>query len=194
MTTDSNTGTPKFIGKSTRLIEGRPKVMGALRYCADLDRPGMLHARLVTSPHAHARLINVDTAAALAIPSVVAVLTADDLPSIPPSGRAVLMLARGRVLFTGQPIALVLAETEPAAQDGAEAVAADFEVLPSVVTLDEALAPDAPAIWPEGLPGASDEAAAHGASGGGDSGGAETSSPNSTANPYAAIRFFRLLR
>ena len=78
MTTDSTT--PRFIGKNTPLLEGRPKVMGALRYCADLERPGMLHARLVTSPHAHARLLGIDRSGALEIPGVTAVLTADDLP------------------------------------------------------------------------------------------------------------------
>lgn len=175
--TDPNATTPRFIGKSTPLIEGKPKVLGALRFCADLERPGMLHARLVTSPHAHATLLDVDTSAAREVPGVVAVITAEDLPQIPPSGRAVLMLARDRVLFTGHPVALVLGESEAAAQDGAEAVFADYEVLPAAVSMDAALAEDGPAIWPEGLPGASDEAAAHGATGGGASDAVE-SSPN----------------
>ena len=177
MTTDPAAGTPRFIGKRTRLIEGKPKVMGGLRFCADLDLYGKLHARLVTSPYAHAKLLSVDTTAAEAVPGVFKVLTAEDLPEIPPSGRAVLMLARDRVRFTGQPVALVLGETEAAAQDGAEAVLADYEELPSAVSLDEAMASDAPAIWPEGLPGASDEAAAHGASGGGSS-DVKEASPN----------------
>ncbi len=184
MTTDLSSGTPRFVGQSTPLIEGKPKVMGALRFCADLERPGMLHARLVTSPHAHANLESVDTSAAREIPGVVAVYTADDLPPIPPSGRAVLMLARDRVLFTGHPVALVMAETPAAAQDGADAVYANYEVLPAAVDLDEALADDAPAIWPEGMPGASDEAAAHGATGGGDS-----DAPESSPNVATRVKF-----
>ena len=177
MTTDSTIGTPRFIGQSTPLLEGKPKVLGALRFCADLDRPGMLHARLVTSPYAHAKLLGVDTEAAESVPGVVAVITARNLPEIPPSGRAVLMLGRDAVRFTGQPVAMVLAENEAAAQDGAEAVVAEYEPLPAAVTLDEALAEGAPAIWPDGLPGASEEAAAHGAVGGGESNEREAS-PN----------------
>ena len=76
-----------------------------------------------------------------------------------------LLLARERVMFAGQPVALVLAESEAAAQDGAEAVFADLDPLPAVVDLESSMAADAPAVWPEGLPGASAEAAAHGASG-----------------------------
>ena len=167
------------IGKDQKLIEGRAKVDGSLRFGADLDRPGLLHARLVTSPYAHATLRGIDTAAALEIDGVVAVVTADDLPEVPPSSRATLMLARGRVMFAGQPVALVLAESEAAAQDGAEAVFADLDPLPAVVDLESAMAADAPAVWPDGLPGASAEAAAHGAAGGG-GGAADAPSPNAT--------------
>ena len=72
------------IGQPTRLIEGEAKVTGKIRYASDLHVPGMLHARFVTSPYAHARLLNIDAEAALAMPGVAAVLTARDLPDIPP--------------------------------------------------------------------------------------------------------------
>ena len=68
------------IGRRTRLIEGETKVTGRIRFISDLKLPGMLEARFVTSPHAHARITKIDTTAAAALPGVVAVLTAADLP------------------------------------------------------------------------------------------------------------------
>ncbi len=151
------------IGRREPLRDGRQKVTGALRYAPDLAVSGMVHARLVMSPYPHARVRRIDTSAALAVPGVVAVLTADDLPDIPPRNRHTLLLARDRVLFVGHPVALVLATDEVAAEDGTERVIVDYAPLPAAVTVDEALADDAPAVWPDGLPGASEEAAAHGA-------------------------------
>ncbi|HUP25515.1 MAG TPA: xanthine dehydrogenase family protein molybdopterin-binding subunit [Thermoanaerobaculia bacterium] len=174
------------IGKDTPLVDGRPKVTGAIRYAGDLVRPGLLHARLATSPYAHARLLSIDAAAALRLPGVVRVLTAKDLPPIPVRGRAQLLLARDRVMFHGQPVALVLADSEAAAQDGADAIVTEYEPLPPVLDIEAALRSDAPALWPEGIPGGSaEEAAAHGAGGG----GAQTrsSSPN-VANRVAFER------
>ncbi len=128
----------------------------------------MLHARLVSSLHAHARIVGIDVSAALALPGVVAVLTAQDLPQFEPINRQRLLLARERVIFAGQPVALILAETEAAAQDALGHVLVDYEPLPAAITLDQALAADAPLVWPEGMPGESGEAAAHGADVGGD--------------------------
>src|SRR5574341_670703 len=93
----------KAIGRRTRLIDGQSKVTGTIRYAPDLKLPGMLYARLVTSLHAHATVRNIDASEALAVPGVAAVLTANDLPNIPPSSRSRLLLARGRVIFAGQP-------------------------------------------------------------------------------------------
>ncbi len=153
------------IGKSIPLLEGPAKVRGALAFGGDLHRHGLLHARLVTSPHAHARVTGIATAEALDVPGVDSVLTGADLPEVPPNSRGNLLLARDRVLFVGHPVALVLAESEAAAEDGAERVFADYDLLPAATDLDAALAPDGPAVWPDGLPGQSAEAAAHGASG-----------------------------
>ena len=88
------------------------------------------------------------------MPGVVAVLTADDLST---KDRAInsrhsAVLARERVLFRGQPVVVVVAESEQAAQDGADAVQIDYEPLPAVVDPLAALAADAPVIWPNGLP------------------------------------------
>ncbi len=175
------------IGTDTPILDGEVKVRGALRFCGDLVRPGMLHARLVTSPHAHARLIGVDTTQAAATPGVVAVMTADDLPDLPAQSRAMLLLGRDRVIFVGHPVALVLAESEAAAQDGAELVSVSYQPLPSATAIDAALAADAPAVWPQGLPGQSAEAAAHGADGSMGKSSAARPSPN-VANQVAFSR------
>ncbi|MDX1521754.1 MAG: molybdopterin cofactor-binding domain-containing protein, partial [Anaerolineae bacterium] len=151
------------IGRPRKIIEGRAKVTGATRYATDLTMPGMLHARLVTSPYAHATINHIDIETAMDAPGVVAVLTAADMPDLPPHNRARLLLARGRAMFVGQPVALVLAETEAAAQDGSELVIVDYDPHPAAITIDEALAESAPLVWPDGPPGDSEEAAAHGA-------------------------------
>src|SRR5262249_34804767 len=128
------------VGQPTKMVDGQAKVTGAVRYVSDLPVAGLLHARLVTSLYAHARLGRIDKTAALATPGVVAVLSADDLPNISPSSRGRLLLARDRLLFAGQPVAMVLATSEAAAEDGAQAVVYDSEPLPAVVSMDEALA------------------------------------------------------
>jgi CO/xanthine dehydrogenase Mo-binding subunit len=151
-------------------MDGQPKVTGQVRYLADLYVPDMLHARFVTSPYAHARILNIDKTAALAIPGVVAVLTAQDFPNIVPINRQRLLLARDRAIFVGQPVAMVLAENEVIAQDAAEQIMVEYEPLPAALTIDEAMAGDAPLVWPNGMPGESDEAAAHGADVGGEDG------------------------
>lgn len=159
----------KAIGQPTPLADGRAKVTGAIRYTADMQLPGLLHARLVTSLYAHAGLRSIDVSEALAAPGVVAVLTAKDLPDITPSSRSRLLLARGRVIFAGQPVAMALAASEAAAADGAQKVLVDYEPLPAALTMDEALADGAPLVWPDGVPGsASESAGAHGADVGGD--------------------------
>jgi len=160
----------RVIGRPTPLIDGRSKVTGSIRFAPDLKLPGMLYARFVTSIYAHAALQNIDVSEALAVPGVVAVLTARDLPDIPPSDRSHLLLARDRVIFLGQPIALVLATGEAEAEDGAERVAVDYEPLPVAIGMDEAMAENAPLVWPSGVPSGSSEAAAeHGISADGNS-------------------------
>lgn len=134
------------------LVDGREKVTGALKFGGDISLPGMLSARLVLSPYAHAAVHRIDVSRALKQPGVVAVLTSADMPALSPDGRHNLLLARDRVIFVGQPVALVLAESAPAAQDGADAVHVEYEPLPAAVTIDEAMADGAPLVWGEALP------------------------------------------
>lgn len=162
------TTTFKSIGKPTPLADGRVKVTGTLRYAPDFLMSGLLEARFVTSPYAHAKILDISKEDALAIPGVVAVITAKDLPNIPPSDRAHLLLARDRAFFVGHPVALVLAEDAATAQDGADQVYVDYDPLPAAVTIEQALAEGAPLVWPGGKPGQSEETAAHGADTGGD--------------------------
>ncbi|MFM9105353.1 MAG: hypothetical protein ACKOWF_01485, partial [Chloroflexota bacterium] len=104
------------VGQRVRRLDSPPKLTGQERFTGDLRIPGLLHCRPVGSAHAHARIAGIDGSAALRIPGVVAVLTADDLPlSRDADGNpARTPLAYGEALWAGQPVALVLAETEAA--------------------------------------------------------------------------------
>ena len=101
------------VGTRRPRIDSDVKVTGSLRYAADLPIPGLTHARLVTSLYAHARIVRIDTEAARAMPGVIAVITAADLPVVNPSAnRTGEPLAKDEVLFAGQPVAIVIAETD----------------------------------------------------------------------------------
>jgi CO/xanthine dehydrogenase Mo-binding subunit len=151
----SQVNTPfEVLGKGRKLIEGLDKVTGRAQYVADIQLPNMLHARPVLSPYAHAKIVSIDSDEARQVPGVVAVLTAEDLPTKDRvmNSRHSAILARERVLFRGQPVVIVVAETEAAAKDGADAVLIDYEPLPAVIDIESAIAPDAPILWPEGVP------------------------------------------
>jgi xanthine dehydrogenase large subunit len=123
---------------------GLKHTSGEARYVDDLPAPkGMLVAQLVPSPHAHARLRGLDTRKARAVPGVHAVFTAADIPGENNCGPVVHdeeVLAKDTVHFFGQCVALVVGETYEACRAGAAAVQADYEVLPAIVTLDQAIA------------------------------------------------------
>lgn len=132
------------IGVARPRVDAPDKVTGATRYAADGYVHGLLHARPVLSTEAHARIRRVDTDAALATPGVVAVLVAADLPlATTGTDRTAEPLAREEVVFAGQPVALVVAESEAAAADGAELVVVDYEPLDAVVDLEAAMEPGA---------------------------------------------------
>lgn len=152
------------VGVADPRVDSVPKVTGAAAYTADLPLPGVLHGRLVLSPHAHARIEGIDAAAALEGEGVVAVLTAADLSVAEGSGRAFEPLARQEVVFAGQPVALVVAESEAAAEDAVGAVLVDYEPLEPVLDVERAVEPDAA---PARTSGGEDEAdmAMHGDTG-----------------------------
>ncbi|HEY1523254.1 MAG TPA: xanthine dehydrogenase family protein molybdopterin-binding subunit [Solirubrobacteraceae bacterium] len=133
------------IGQRTPRRDSEPKVRGATRYAGDAPVAGVLHARLVLSHEAHASISSLDTAAARALPGVIAVLTAEDLPIAGAGpGRMYEPLARSEVVYAGQPVALVVAETEALAEDGTELVAVELEPLEPLLDLETAAAPGSP--------------------------------------------------
>jgi CO/xanthine dehydrogenase Mo-binding subunit len=134
------------VGKPTRRQDGYDKITGRTRYAGDIPAAGLLHARLVLSPYAHARIVNIDISSALAIPGVKAVYTSESLgmAKANATSRTQAPLARHEVLWCGHPVAIVLAETEAAAEDGATAVDVDYEPLPAVLDPVAAMQPDSP--------------------------------------------------
>src|SRR5260370_33728213 len=123
------------VGKRTRRQDGYDKLVGRTRYAGDLAIAGLLQARLVLSPYAHARIVNIDTSAALEVPGVKAVYTSQTLGMSDPeaSARTQSPLASKEALWCGHPVAIVLAETEAAAEDGVAAVDVEYEPLDVVM-------------------------------------------------------------
>ena len=164
------------------------KLTGQTRYAGDLALPGLLTARLVLSPYASARITNIDTNAASAMPGVVAVYTAKDLSlkGQESGARRLNFLARERIVFAGQPVAVVLAETEAQAIDAAAAVEVDYEELPAISDPLEAMREDAPKVREMPATGA-DEASMHAAVVGGE----EEEKEELPANVSNSVRYKR---
>ena len=144
----------KTLGKRHKIIDGPEKLSGSAQYTGDMRLPGMLYGRPVLSPYAHAKITGIDKSAAMAVPGVVAVLTAADLPTKdrPVNSRGSAVLAHDVALFRGHPVVVVVAESEAAAKDGADAVLIDYEPLPVVSDMEAAILSSSPVIWPNGLP------------------------------------------
>ena len=146
-------------GQSVIRVEDARLLTGNGRFTDDQSRPGMLFGVTLRSPYAHAEIRNIDVAAALDVPGVVAVYTHKDVADygvipclVPLSGDVKtprVLLAEGRVRFVGDGVAFVVAETREAARAGAEAIFVDYDELPVVASIAAALAPDAALIWPE---------------------------------------------
>ena len=138
----------KGLGTSRKRVEDARFTQGKGNYVDDLKLPGMLFGDFVRSPYPHAYVKSINTDAAMAVPGVVAVLTAADLeplglhwmPTL--AGDKQMVLADGKVLFQGQEVAFVVAEDRYAAADAAELVEVDYEELPVVVDPFEALKSD----------------------------------------------------
>ncbi|MGH2896603.1 MAG: xanthine dehydrogenase family protein molybdopterin-binding subunit, partial [Solirubrobacteraceae bacterium] len=132
------------IGVSAPRRDSEPKVRGITQFAGDPPMAGLLHARLVLSHEAHAMISAIDAADARALEGVVAVLTAADLPIVATGkGRLYEPLAREEVVYAGQPVALVVAETEARAEDAASLVDVQLDPLEPVVDLEAAARPGA---------------------------------------------------
>ena len=156
-----------WIGRRVARKEDHRFLTGRGRFTDDLAGPGTARAQMVRSPHPHARILDVDASAARAMDGVLAVLTGSDiegkigpvptLAQTPPFARlnrdgsampdpCQPALATGKVRYAGEPVAMVVAESETEALDAAEAVVVEYEPLPAVTTYEQARAPDTP-VW-----------------------------------------------
>jgi carbon-monoxide dehydrogenase large subunit len=153
-------------GQPVKRLEDQRLVTGQGKFIDDKPADGALWLYVLRSPHAHAKIKSIDTAAAKAMPGVEAIYTgadlvADDVGTIPtlpifkrPDGSAMTvpprrLLAHEVVRFAGEAVAAVVAASRVAAQTAAEAIAVDYEVLPAVVDPVAAVAPGAPSVWPQ---------------------------------------------
>ena len=152
----------KFRVIGTRPIrhDGADKVTGRAQYGADIDLAGLLHGKTLRSPHAHANIKSIDTSAAEALPGVKAVVTAQDFPDIEP-GMAQMgelpvnpqhmslnCIARDKVLYDGHVVAAVVATSPHIAEEALKLIKVDYEVLPHVQSVMDAMNDDAPILLP----------------------------------------------
>lgn len=147
------------IGKQVPRVDARAKVTGAATYVADIDRPDMLHAKLLHSPYAHANIKSINVEKALSLPGVATVLTYKDVPQIyytscghphPSDTPEDTLILSQRLRYRGDVVAAVAAETKEIAAAALELIEVEYEVLPAYFTTEESLAEDAIEIH-EGL-------------------------------------------
>ena len=149
----------RVVGSRPVRHDGVDKVTGRARYAADTAMPGLLYAKVVRSPHAHARIRGIDASRALAMPGVHAVVTAADFPDASAEfidqeeGAAVNygffsrnIMAREKALYMGHAVAAVAAASQHLAEEAAELIDVDYEVLPPALTADDAMAEGAPIL------------------------------------------------
>ncbi len=163
-TTMKTTRDVKGVGLSIPRPDGPEKVTGQVQYVADLKPRGLLHAKLLRSPHAHARIVKIDTSRAQALPGVRAVLTAADIPELKRKAptRAHAVLAIDRVVFVGQPVAAVAADELAIAEEALDLIDVQYDVLPAAVDPLQSMKPGAPPVAEAGTEADTSEALAHG--------------------------------
>jgi CO/xanthine dehydrogenase Mo-binding subunit len=149
----------KWVGTRPIRPDGVPKVTGRALYGADLKMPGMLYGRILRSPHAHARILSIDTSKAEALPGVRAVVTANDFPEqkfeyIGPERVAVNfwhvtrnIMAREKTLYEGHAVAAVAASSASIADEALSLIDVKYEVLAHVIDVDDAMKEDAPLVF-----------------------------------------------
>ncbi|MDM0081669.1 xanthine dehydrogenase family protein molybdopterin-binding subunit [Variovorax sp. J31P179] len=147
MTSGTNQST---LGRDVPQVNARAKVLGRAQYAGDLKVAGMLHGAVLRSPYPHARIVAIDTSAALALPGVKAVLTGADAPramwGVHHKERRIL--AEGVVRFAGEEVAAVAAASEEIARDALDHIQVEYEELPAILTPEEALDEEAPGVHP----------------------------------------------
>ena len=127
---------PTLLGKRIERLDGPAKVTGAAKYSYDIDRPGLLHGRILRSPHPHARVVSIDLGPAQKAPGVKS---------------AMAVVEQGAtVMYQGEEVAALAAATEEQADDALRLIKVEYEVLPHIATEALALRPDAPAVFKDG--------------------------------------------
>jgi len=165
MSTMKTTRDVKGVGISIPRPDGPEKVTGRVQYVADIQAKGLLHAKLLRSPHAHAKIVSIDTSAAKALPGVRAVLTAKDIPHLKKKAptRAHAVLAIDRVVFMGQPVAAVAADEPSIAEEALDLIKVEYQVLAASIDPLKAMLPGAPPVADAGTEADTSEALAHSA-------------------------------
>jgi xanthine dehydrogenase molybdenum-binding subunit len=150
----------RVIGTRPIRHDGVDKVTGRAKYGADHSLPDMLYAKVLRSPHAHARIVSINIDKALKVPGVQGIVTAEDLPELADGGASAgelrvnprLMsrniLAREKVLYNGHAIAAVAATSLHIAEEALAHIEVEYELLAPVTDLEQAMAPDAPILLP----------------------------------------------
>ena len=165
MSTMKTTRDVKGVGISIPRPDGPEKVTGRVQYVADIQAKGLLHAKLLRSPHAHAKIVSIDTSAAKALPGVRAVITAKDIPHLKKKAptRAHAVLAIDRVVFMGQPVAAVAADEPSIAEEALDLIKVEYQVLAASIDPLKAMLPGAPPVADAGTEADTSEALAHSA-------------------------------
>jgi CO/xanthine dehydrogenase Mo-binding subunit len=145
----------KVVGKKVERVDGLERLIGEAKYASDIYLPGMLYARFLRSPYPHAKVVKIDASRALALPGVKLVLTPADVPDARIHGRPTAPTVPMPVLsatarYTGDEILAVVAEDEQIAEDALELIKIEYEILPFVLDVEEAVKPGAVKIYPEG--------------------------------------------
>jgi CO/xanthine dehydrogenase Mo-binding subunit len=139
----------KVVGKRLPRPDGIDKVTGRALYGADISAPGMLHGRILRSPHAHARILSIDTSAAVALSGVKAVITAADFGEVDDDATRDILrncMAEEKALYDGHAVVAVAASSTQVAKQALKLINVDYEVLPHVTDVDEAMQPGAPVL------------------------------------------------
>jgi 4-hydroxybenzoyl-CoA reductase subunit alpha len=140
-----------IVGKAMPKVDSYRRVAGQDLFADDIFLPNMLHGKMLRSTHPHAKLKRVDTSKALALPGVVAVASGADLPvryGILPSSPDETVMAIDRVRYVGDPIACVVADDELTAEEALALIEVEYEPLPAIMSIDDALRTDLPQIHP----------------------------------------------
>jgi CO/xanthine dehydrogenase Mo-binding subunit len=142
-------GDYRYIGKPIPRKDAVAIVTGAAEFAADRKFPGLLHGRVLRSPHAHAKIKSIDKSRAEALSGVKAVLTWKDIPDFRGGTPRNVRILDEKVRCVGDAVALVAATTEEIAEEALDLIDVEYEVLPAVFDIDSALAPGAPAVYDE---------------------------------------------